>query len=212
MTLYEYLANYLYTNKLTTREFAKICGDVSHQYIQILTKGINPSTGKPVIPSITKLNSIARAMGLTLDELMQRVDDIDVNISMPVSNDVETPHIPLVGKVAAGEPIYDEYADEYIASRMSADCALVVQGDSMEPTYRDGDVIYVHMTPDIAYEGQVAVVIVEDEATLKHVYHIDNGLQLVSDNPKYPPMIKTFKDYSVIRILGTICGFTRMYK
>ena len=210
MTLSKYLSDYLTTNKITTREFAKSCG-VSHQYIQVLTKGINPSTGKPVIPSIIKLNSIARAMNLTLHELLTIVDDLDVSLAMP-SSDIDAPHIPLIGKCAAGEPIYDEFTDEYISSRMSADCALVVQGDSMSPTYLDGDIVYVHNTPDIAYEGQIAVVIIEDEATLKHVYHIENGLSLVSDNPAYPPMIKTFDKYSVIRILGTVCGFTRMYK
>ena len=211
MTLSEYLSKFLADNQLTTREFAKLCGDISYQYIQVLTKGINPSTGKPIVPSIIKLNSIARAMGMSVDELLTKVDDLDVNIAMP-TNVIEIPRIKLIGKCAAGEPIYNEFSDEYVSSRLSADCALVVQGDSMEPTYLDGDIVYIHNTPDIAYEGQIAVVIVEDEATLKHVYHINNGLSLVSDNPKYPPMIKTISDYSVIRILGTVCGFTRMYK
>lgn len=211
MTLSEFLSRYLEMNRLSYRDFAKSCGDVSFQYIQMIAKGVNPQNGKPIKPSLAKLNSIAKAMGLTIDELMAKVDDLEVNISAPL-REPNFQRVPIIGKCAAGEPVYDEFTDEYIDSRMNADCALVVEGDSMEPTFLDGDIVYVHRTPDVEYEGQIGIVIVEDEATIKHIYHIKNGLLLISDNPKYAPMQKTLDEYSVIRILGTVCGYTRMFR
>ena len=111
------------------------------------------------------------------------------------------------------EPILAEQDYEAFVSvdtAIRADYALTVRGDSMEPTYLDGDVIYIREQPDVD-DGQIAVVLVDDHAALKHVYHEKNGLLLVSENPKYPPMHKSFEDYECIRILGVVAGFTRMY-
>lgn len=120
--------------------------------------------------------------------------------------------IPLISSVAAGEPILaDESYDIYIDSPVKADYALMVKGDSMFPTYHDGDIIYIRQQDDVT-DGTVAVVLIDDSACLKHVYKIKNGVQLVSDNPAYPDMIRTWPEYDVIRILGIVVGFTRMYK
>lgn len=118
--------------------------------------------------------------------------------------------IPLVGSVAGGEPIYDEEIDMYVFGPGKADCAVRLKGHSMEPMYVDGDIIYVRLTPNV-HDGEIAVVILDDEATLKRVYHTQNGLQLLSENPKYPPITATFDEYNTIRILGTPCGFTRWF-
>ena len=56
-------------------------------------------------------------------------------------------------------------------------------------------------------DGDIAAVVLNDEATLKRVYHIKNGLQLLSENPKYPPMIFTLDECDSIRILGKAVGF-----
>ena len=82
----------------------------------------------------------------------------------------------------------------------------------MVPTYLPGDIIYIRKQPDIDYQGQVAVVLLDDEATVKHVYKQQDGLLLISDNPAYAPMNKLYADYDTMQILGTVCGFTRMYK
>ena len=71
-----------------------------------------------------------------------------------------------------------------------ADFGVRIAGDSMEPRVLDGDVVYVRQQPDVD-DGQIAVVGVDDSVTLKVVYHLPNGLQLVSLNPKYKPMIYT---------------------
>lgn len=136
----------------------------------------------------------------------------------PIANNLipmsEMPHhkVPLIGSVAAGIPILaEEEYDVYIDAPSKADYALRVEGDSMTPNYLDGDIVYIKQQPDVN-DGQVAVVLCDDSATLKHVYHQQNGLLLISDNPDYSPMSITSDEYNTIRVLGVPCGFTRMYK
>ena len=118
----------------------------------------------------------------------------------------------MIGSVAAGEPIYDEeFPDVYVDAPTNCDYALRVKGDSMEPTYKDGDVVYIKMAQSVR-EGAVAVVLLDDEVCMKHVYFVPNGLQLISENPKYPPKICTFPDYYNIRVLGEVVGYTRMFR
>ena len=120
--------------------------------------------------------------------------------------------VPLIGSVAAGEPIIaDAEFDVYVDSPEDADYALTVEGDSMEPLYLNGDMIYIKVQDDVD-DGRVAVVLMDDTAALKHVYHAPNGLLLVSENTKYPPRNITFDDFDVIRILGIPVGYTRMYR
>ena len=107
----------------------------------------------------------------------------------------------------------DEMVDVYIDGPLRADCALRVKGNSMEPTFLDGDLLYVRSQPTVDFDGQIAVVICGEEACVKHVYRQEDGLMLMSDNPKYAPMLKRFSDYDGnIRILGKVIGFTRIFK
>ena len=88
----------------------------------------------------------------------------------------------------------------------SGDFALRVRGDSMVGArIRDGDIVYIHSQPDVA-DGEIAAVGVGDEATLKRVDHVEGGVQLLSENPKYPPMLFTLADVGSIRILGRAVG------
>jgi repressor LexA len=114
--------------------------------------------------------------------------------------------------VAAGEPIYDpEELGVYVDSPVDADAAITIRGDSMIPTYQDDDMVYIKCRPDVP-EGAVAVVFLDDEATLKHVYKRPTGLTLISDNPAHPPLLVEFADYDRVRVFGVPVGFTRIYK
>jgi repressor LexA len=120
--------------------------------------------------------------------------------------------IPLIGSVAAGEPIHDpEELGVYVDSPVDADAAITIRGDSMIPTYQDGDVVYIKCRPDVP-EGAVAVVFLDDEAALKHVYKRPTGLTLISDNPDHPPIMAEFEDYPNMRIFGVPVGYTRIFK
>ena len=124
---------------------------------------------------------------------------------------VRKKRIRMLGSIAAGEPIYaDEDRDTYVAvdSDMECDFALRVSGDSMSPRLLDGDTVFFREQSDVN-DGQIAAVIIDDSATLKHVYHLPNGIQLVSDNPKYPPMIFDARNSSYARIIGLAVGYHR---
>ena len=126
-------------------------------------------------------------------------------------SDLRRQRVPLIGRVAAGQPIMAEQDYEtYVSAPVECDAALAVQGESMKPTYLPGDIIYIKRQPDVR-EGQVAVVLIDDEATLKHVYKRREGLTLISDNPDYPPMLIDAADHEYIAIYGVPVGYTRMY-
>ena len=122
--------------------------------------------------------------------------------------------LPMIGEVAAGRPLLAEQDFEtWVEAEddLRADYALTVRGDSMLPTYRDGDVLFVREQPDVG-DGTVAVVLVDDSVTVKHVFHEPDGVTLTSDNPEYRPMRFTFEEHDVIRILGVVVGFMRIYR
>lgn len=117
--------------------------------------------------------------------------------------------IPLLGEIAAGAPIYAEENTELILCDDSLRCdfALRVRGDSMTGArILDGDLVYIRIQDDVD-DGDIAAVVLNDEATLKRVYHIKNGLQLLPENPKYAPMVFTLDECDSIRILGKAVGF-----
>lgn len=119
--------------------------------------------------------------------------------------------IPLLGAIAAGRPIFAEQEFEsYVPADQDvrADFALEVRGESMLPVFKDGDVVFIREQSDVL-DGQVAAVIVDDSATLKRVYHTSNGVQLVSYNSDYPPMLFTRHNSDVVVILGLAVGLYR---
>ena len=119
--------------------------------------------------------------------------------------------VPIVGEIACGTPIAAEqniegYAD--VADGIRADYALKCKGDSMKPTFLDGDIVLIRQQEDVD-DGQIAVVLIDGEATLKRVYHEKTGILLVADNPSFPPIRIEYPDDSP-RIQGFAVGFTRM--
>ena len=125
--------------------------------------------------------------------------------------------IPMLGKIACGEPIYaDEDFDTFIEvnSDLKADFCLTCSGDSMiNANIFDGDIVFIQKQ-DIVDNGQIAAVIIEDEATLKRVYYDrKNGrLILQAENPKYSPLIYIGEELNNIRILGRAISLYRKIK
>lgn len=176
-------------------------------------------TGKrsPDIELITELASILNTsveylLGIERQSDTKAKHEYRLPTNVQPVSELHMHRIPMIGEIAAGEPILavQDY-ETFVPGPMGADFALTVRGDSMEPTYLTGDIVYLRQQDDV-YDGQVAAVIIDDEAALKHVYHIPNGLTLVSDNTAYPPRVVTLPDYDSIRILGLVIGYTRMYK
>ncbi|MBQ9291436.1 MAG: helix-turn-helix domain-containing protein [Clostridia bacterium] len=220
MKLGDIIKRYCEENGLSQRSFASKAG-LSNTYIAMLFKGANTATGQPIQPSLPTIKKIAEAMDSTLDALLRQMDDEIVNMGtdatdlshvanlIPIS-DLHMHKIPLLGSVAAGEPIYDpEFTGIIVESPTDADFALKIRGDSMEPDFLDGDLVFVKLLPDIPHDGCVCVMAIDDEATLKRVYRQQDGVMLLSNNPMYSPMCYKFSEHA-IRVLGVPVGFTRM--
>ena len=91
MTLGEYIKQYRAEHDLSQRQFANLCG-ISNGYISMLEKGMNTSTGQPIIPTIQTMRQIANAMGLTIHKVLSEVDDIVLDIGAdPNENDKQPP-------------------------------------------------------------------------------------------------------------------------
>ena len=171
-----------------------------------------------VIPSNDVLARIADLFGVSIDYLLEREHRNQIspaNQTFPPNIlPVHRRKIPILGNVAAGEPIFaDEEHEEYVIDDEANDCdfALRIAGDSMEPLLHDGDIVYVRQQDDVN-DGEIGVVLIDDSATLKHIYHIPNGVQLVSENAtKYPPMVFTYPECDAIRILGKAVAFKRKF-
>lgn len=165
-------------------------------------------------PKRTMIETISKVFGVSIEWIMgydvPMVGALPTGL-MPISQ-LDRKHIPLIGSVAAGEPIFDpEFPDVVVDGPLDADFALRVKGDSMEPEYLHGDLIYLKSTPDIPHEGATVAIAIDDEATLKRVYKHPDSVTLISNNPRYAPMIYTFTDH-VIRVLGIPIGYTRMFR
>lgn len=167
--------------------------------------------GRPVSQKI--IYRLSQALGVTPGYLMGWEDDQPQPQPLPANLlPIKRVRVPMLGGIAAGEPILAEQQyDTYVEADSDLDCtyALRVDGDSMEPTVRYGDIVFIRQQEDVD-DGRIAAVLIDDSATLKRVYHIPNGLQLLSDNAaKYPPRSVTFEDYDCIRILGLAVAFKR---
>lgn len=117
--------------------------------------------------------------------------------------------LPMLGNVACGEPIYAEESYGVTVSadgELDADFCLRAKGDSMiNARIFDGDILFVKRQ-DIVEDGEIAVVLVEDEATVKRVYYDRElgVLTLLPENPTYKPMRYTGEELNRVRILGKV--------
>lgn len=120
--------------------------------------------------------------------------------------------INVLGRVAAGIPIEattDIIDTEEIPEEMAKTgdfFALKIKGNSMEPRIMDGDVVIVRKQDDAA-NGDVVIALVNgDDATCKRLRKYKDGLELISNNPSYPPMFFSEEDVRTkpVKIIGKV--------
>lgn len=127
----------------------------------------------------------------------------------PEARPVTRRRFPLLGNVACGEPIFaEEDHDAYISADadIDADFCLTAKGDSMiNARIFDGDILFVKKQ-SIVNDGEIAVVLIENDATVKRVYYDreNNIITLVPENPLYKPMRYSGEQLNQIRILGKV--------
>lgn len=122
--------------------------------------------------------------------------------------------IPVLGQIAAGEPIL---AEQNVEERLAVDprwipgpgCfAVRVHGDSMlNAGISNGDYVVVRPQQD-AVNGEIVAVLIEGEATVKRFFKEKGRIRLQPENPAFEPMFVHPKTQS-IRIMGKVVGLFR---
>lgn len=131
----------------------------------------------------------------------------------------EIVEVPIVGRVAAGQPIL---AVENVSDTVKIDrfflgphrevFALRVKGDSMiEDGIYDGDYIFVKKTLS-AERGQIVVVLIEDEATVKRYYPEGDVIRFQPANSAMQPIIVKKKDFKSVNLIGVVVGVYRQVR
>ena len=122
--------------------------------------------------------------------------------------------IPILGRVAAGQPILAEenYEGRLATEEMFGDTsglfALRVRGDSMiDAGIHEGDYVVVRQQ-DRANAGQIIVGLLEDEATVKYYQPKRDRIELVAANAKYKPIV--VERAAEFRVLGVVKGVLRV--
>ncbi|NJI13698.1 transcriptional regulator [Staphylococcus agnetis] len=117
-------------------------------------------------------------------------DKIEVNVNGCVSAGV-------------GERLHEEtlFTEMVKAPVPPHDLALKVNGDSMEPMFKDGEIIFVEKTHNIK-NGQIGIFIIEEEAYLKKVIVEDDRLTLISLNKNYKDL--HFYENQSVKLVGKV--------
>lgn len=181
---------------------------VARSTIQRYEKGTIEKLKLPVIEAIANVLKVDPAW------LVGKSDDPRVVSYAYPDNILPFPRmnaVPLVGTIACGEPILAEENLEGLVDmpeHVKADFALRCKGDSMiNARIYDGDIVYIHQQP-IVEDGQIAAVLIGNEATLKRVHLFPDHVVLEPENPQYRPLVYWENDMNSVRILGLAVAFT----
>ncbi|EZY70807.1 LexA family transcriptional regulator [Staphylococcus aureus] len=139
------------------------------------------------------------------NQLEEQNNDSDDNLVDFNSYIQEKSEVDIYGCASAGigerlynEPISKEFVRGYVPAH---DIALKVNGDSMEPLFKNGQIIFIEKSHTIK-DGQIGVFIINGDAYVKKVYVEDNRLTLVSLNKKYKDL--HFYDNESVRLVGKV--------
>ena len=154
------------------------------------------ATGETEKIPITRIEVIAKALNTTAQFIMGWDENESYNndiFSIPGINPIpKTYKRPRLGTIACGEPILaEENIEAYddIPDSIKCDFTLICKGDSMvNARINDGDIVYIKQQSQVD-NGEIAVVLIDNEATLKRVYIYDDKVVLQPENTKYPPFV-----------------------
>lgn len=163
------------------------------------------------IAALAQILGISPAVIMGWDEPTTTSSEIDVfqydNI-FPIT----TQKLPMLGDIACGQPIFaNEDRESYVevGTNIKADFCLRAKGDSMiNARIRDGDIIFIKKQPSVE-NGEIAAVIIDDQATLKRVFLQPDKeqLMLVAENTAYAPLVFIGEELNHIHILGKAVAF-----
>lgn len=196
--LKHYIVKYLDDNGMLQKDFARMIGIQPNTLSQWLNDKREPDNAA--------LLKISQAIGVPVDYLLGG------DVLPPNVRPVALKRFPMLGEIACGEPVFaNEEHETFIdgADDIDADFCLTCRGDSMiEARIHDGDVVFVKRQ-DTVENGQIAAVIIEDEATLKYWDYDAKKQRLVLSpaNRAYRVQIYEGEELNHIRCLGRAVCF-----
>ncbi len=145
---------------------------------------------------------------------LHREPGVSRGLSLPLKSPGPVVEVPVVGRIAAGQPLLaSENVEDTLplpSSWVQGDevFLLKVTGESMTPVILPDDLVMVRAQARVA-RGEIAVVLIDDEATLKRVYEEAGGLVLKGDNPDFTPLRFSAAETAEMQILGKVVGVYR---
>lgn len=189
---------------------AELLGYKSYTTIQKWETGVSE-------PPLKKAHALADVFAVDIDELTK----VDLEHQQPSKQLSSIPpgfqpmpemaQVPIIGRIACGEPITAEENVEGIGSIPAvwrADFILLCKGRSMEPKILNGDAVAIRAQPEVE-NGQIAAVRIGDEATLKRVYRYPERLELRPINPDFETMFLWREEMNSASIEGLAVGLCR---
>ena len=181
-------------------------------------------------PGLETLEAIADYFNVDMDYLLGKsehrsktawLEGLDKSIELEILRTqvkfenlfpIEKKRFPLLGQIACGKPIAaNEEKELYVeaGANIDADFCLRAKGDSMiGARIYDGDIVFI-MKQEMVDNGEIAAVIIEDEATLKRVnYYPEKDLLILkAENSQYEDLVYTGEQLNHIIILGKAVAF-----
>ncbi len=145
---------------------------------------------------------------------LNREPGVSRGLSLALKSVGPVVEVPVLGRIAAGQPLLaSENVEETLplpSSWVQGDevFLLKVTGESMAPVILPDDLVMVRAQARVA-RGEIAVVLVDDEATLKRVYEEAGGLVLKGDNPDFTPLRFSGDETVDVKIMGKVVGVYR---
>ena len=192
---------------MSQEDLAKRLGYKDRSTIAKIENNVNDITQSKIVAIAEVLQTTPAALMGWDREQQSSIQALPSNL-MPMP---EMRKIPLLGAIACGEPILAvENIEDYvnIPKDMAGDFALTCKGDSMiNARIFDGDIVYIRQQ-DTIENGEIAAVLIDNEATLKRVRIFDDHISLEPENPMYKPLVFWNEEMNNIRILGKAVAFT----
>lgn len=161
-----------------------------------------------------KIKSIASILGVSPSYLMGWENEYNEKNLMRYDNisPISVQKIPMLGEISCGKPLFaNEERDSYVlaGTQIKADFCLTCKGDSMiNAGIYEGSIVFCKKQ-EIVENGEIAAVIINDEATLKRFYYYPEQAKLVlqAENPKYAPLVYIKEELNEITVLGKAVAY-----
>ena len=207
--------------KLTQKEIAEELG-ISFQAYSAWERGIKEPS-KEKVTQLEKILKVAKGYFTQIEivrlynSLSKQGKDKVVLYARNLAQEEQTQKVTIMPErlyeyrvyermsAGIGTSVYDDqnFDTVYFNEELAHDFASWVAGDSMEPKYQNGSVALIRET-GFDYDGAVYAVVCNNQTYIKRVYREEDGLRLVSINPKYKDIFISYEEDP--RIVGIIVG------